>query len=112
MAVLLIAALFVLVTILVPLPLWLVALYLVANLLCLVLYGLDKWAAIHCRRRVSERTLLVLGLLGAWPGAFVAQSIFRHKTAKAAFQRRFWFCAVLNLIACVGLATPWLSMLK
>ena len=75
------------------------ALYLVLSLFALLAYGLDKLAAIRARQRIPERSLLLLGLLGGWPGAWLAQSLFRHKTAKASFRWRFWCCAGLNIAA-------------
>jgi hypothetical protein len=39
----------------------------------------------------------LVSLLGGWPGALVAQKVFRHKTQKVAFQRVFWVAVVVNL---------------
>ncbi|MCU0754895.1 MAG: cold shock and DUF1294 domain-containing protein [Xanthomonadales bacterium] len=73
------------------------------SLWCFVVYGLDKRAARHGNPRVSERRLHLLSLVGGWPGALIAQSVFRHKTIKQPFQTVFWTTVVLNV---VGLA--WL----
>jgi uncharacterized membrane protein YsdA (DUF1294 family) len=78
-----------------------------ASLACLVAYAVDKRAAIRGRRRLRERTLLLLGLAGGWPGALVAQRLLRHKTAKASFQWKFRATVVLHLAACAALAA-WL----
>ena len=59
-------------------------------------YALDKAAAMSGRWRISERTLHVLGLLGGWPGALLAQQKLRHKTRKASFQAAFWLTVVVN----------------
>ena len=72
------------------------ALYAVASVLGFVLYRLDKAAAIRGGRRTPEDTLLVVGLIGGWPGALVAQSLFRHKSDKASFQALFWVSVALN----------------
>jgi uncharacterized membrane protein YsdA (DUF1294 family) len=40
-------------------------------------------------------------LLGGWPGALLAQDLFRHKTSKTVFQAMFWCTVLLN---CGGLA--------
>ena len=76
------------------LAIWLLAL----NLCALALYAWDKHAARRGTRRVPEARLHLLALLGAWPGAWLAQPLFRHKTRKAAFQYRFMACVALNVL--------------
>lgn len=80
------------------------ALYAGASLISIALYRSDKAAAMESRRRTPEQTLLLLGFLGGWPGAAVAQSVFRHKSRKASFQALFWTIAALNAAALI-----WLS---
>lgn len=80
------------------LPWWLPALYSVLSVIAFAAYGLDKRAARRDRPRTSEQNLLTLGLLGGWPGALVAQQVFRHKTRKRTFRRAFWRTVVLNML--------------
>lgn len=80
--------------------------YLVASVASFVLYGVDKRAAAAGRRRVPEATLHLVALLGGWPGAVVAQTVFRHKTRKASFRSRFWATVIANIAAFVIVATP------
>ncbi len=61
-----------------------------------VLYGLDKWAAKRNAQRTPENTLQLCALLGGWPGALLAQQIFRHKSSKRSFQVVFWSMVVIN----------------
>ena len=61
-----------------------------------ILYGLDKWAAKREAQRTPEKTLQFCALLGGWPGALLAQQVFRHKSRKRSFQIIFWFTVVLN----------------
>jgi uncharacterized membrane protein YsdA (DUF1294 family) len=88
-------------------PLVVAAWYGLASMACFVMYGLDKAAAGKGRRRTAERTLLLVGLAGGWPGAVVARQVFRHKSSKAAYQLPFWASAALNVacFACLGLAS-------
>lgn len=88
-----------------PFVIWL----LLASLLTLVIYGVDKLAARKAWRRVPESTLLTFGLLGGWPGAIAGQQLFRHKTQKQPFRRYFFASVLLNLLAmtAIYLYCPW-----
>lgn len=68
------------------------------------MYGLDKRAAEHGRRRIPEITLHLVSLAGGWPGALAGQRIFRHKTRKQPFRIIFWSTAVANCVATVWIA--------
>lgn len=61
-----------------------------------LLYRNDKNAAQAGGMRTRERTLHLIGLLGGWPGALIAQDRFRHKTRKASFQFVFWATVAIN----------------
>jgi uncharacterized membrane protein YsdA (DUF1294 family) len=93
-----------------PLASWVPALYLAASILCFITYARDKAAATAGRWRVPEATLLLLGLIGGWPGAIVAQQVFRHKTKKASFRRAFWATVVANIAILLLLGTPALAL--
>jgi len=79
------------------LPLLVGAAYTVTSLTCFVAYALDKSAAQHGAWRTPEKTLLVLGLVGGWPGALLAQQWLHHKTSKASFRRMFWVTVAANV---------------
>jgi uncharacterized membrane protein YsdA (DUF1294 family) len=74
-----------------------------ASLVVFILYGADKSAAQNNRWRTPESTLHLFALVGGWPGALIAQDIFRHKSKKEAFQTIFWTTVVLNCAALVWL---------
>ena len=59
--------------------------YATVSLVTFVTYGLDKRAARRGDRRVPEARLHLLELCGGWPGALVAQQVFRHKRRKGSF---------------------------
>jgi uncharacterized membrane protein YsdA (DUF1294 family)/cold shock CspA family protein len=92
-------------------PGWVAGLYFVASVVCFVVYALDKSAAAAERRRISEDTLLGLGLVGGWPGAIVAQQVLRHKSNKASFRARFWGTVIANVFVFVALSSPLRNML-
>lgn len=74
-------------------------LYLFFSVIAFFNYARDKSAARKSLRRTSERRLLLLGLVGGWPGALLAQQTLRHKTAKRSFQLQFWVSVIVNLLA-------------
>jgi uncharacterized membrane protein YsdA (DUF1294 family) len=71
--------------------------YLVASVACFAAYAIDKSAARSKARRTPERTLLLLGLAGGWPGAVLAQQWLRHKSVKTSFRAKFWATVALNV---------------
>lgn len=85
--------------------LWLASLYGAASVACFIAYAIDKSAAVHQRRRIPERTLLLLGLCCGWPGGLLAQRLLRHKTIKTSFQIAYWCSVVLNVAAIGWLCT-------
>jgi uncharacterized membrane protein YsdA (DUF1294 family)/cold shock CspA family protein len=87
-------------------PLWLLALYIVASLLTFIMYAVDKSAARKGAWRVQESTLHLLSLAGGWPGALVAQQKIRHKSRKQPFRSIFWITVLLNGGLFFWLLTP------
>ncbi len=59
--------------------------------------GLDKKAASLGARRVRESTLLVLTVLGGWPGTIAGMQMYRHKRRKDAFKYRCLLAIVVNI---------------
>lgn len=74
--------------------------YFVLSLFSIVVYAMDKSAAVNFRWRTPEKTLHCIGLAGGWPGALIAQNLFHHKTRKNSFQVVFWTSVVLNCLGC------------
>lgn len=67
------------------------------NLVTFVAYGVDKRAAIRKTWRIPEIQLHTLEFLGGWPGAYIAQKIFRHKTKKRSYQAMFWLVSAMQI---------------
>jgi uncharacterized membrane protein YsdA (DUF1294 family) len=90
---------------------YLAAAYLaVLNLAAFAAFASDKRRAVRGARRIRERTLLVLALLGGTPGAVAGQQLLRHKTHKEPFRTRLWIVAgaqamLALLLACAVAAS-------
>ena len=60
---------------------------LVINIITIFYFGWDKMRSqIYNARRVSEKTLWILSLVGGSIGALIGMKFFRHKTKKLSFQ--------------------------
>jgi len=82
-----------------PLKIQIIAGYAITiNLIAFFFYGIDKLKAQSGRRRVSEKKLWGLALIGGSLGALLAMNFFRHKTKKLSFQ------AVLGVILAIQVA--------
>lgn len=62
-------------------------------------YWRDKAAAQAGDQRTPEDLLQFLALACGWPGALLAQRMFRHKSRKQSFQTTFWGAVTMNVIA-------------
>jgi len=75
----------------------LAGLYLLINLVAMMMYAYDKMMARKGDRRISEKTLLLMALLGPF-GAMAGMRWFRHKTRKLKFKLVPLFALVHVLI--------------
>lgn len=78
------------------------AIVLVASIVSFVLYGWDKRQAKVDGRRIPENNLHFLAFAGGWPGAFLGQQFFRHKTQKRPFQITFWLTVIVHVAIVVA----------
>lgn len=90
------------------------AAYAVMSIIAFFAYGQDKQAAEKGERRIPEGTLHGLGLFCGWPGAQLAQRVFRHKWRKREFQVTYWATVAANLVVLIVLMTDrgraWLGV--
>jgi uncharacterized membrane protein YsdA (DUF1294 family) len=77
------------------------------SLITYLAYWHDKRRAQVAGRRVRERTLHLLECAGGWPGAFVAQQLLRHKTAKGSYQRTYWSIVLLHQYLALDYCLKW-----
>lgn len=86
------------------LPWWVLPASLLLNALAFFAYWQDKYAAQRRRWRIAEDSLHLWSLAGGWAGAWVAQQVLRHKSAKASFRLTYWWTVALH---CAALAGAW-----
>ena len=56
------------------------------NLLSFLLFGIDKYLAIKKKRRISEKTLILMMYIGGIVGSLLGMLFFHHKTKKDKFK--------------------------
>lgn len=71
------------------------------------MYGSDKRRAQAGEWRIPEFTLHFAELAGGWPGAFLAQRIFRHKTSKISYRIVFWLIVLLHQYIALDSLMNW-----
>jgi len=79
------------------LPVSILAAYGGVSLVLFVMYWIDKRAAQRGAQRTAEKTLHLFELCCGWPGALMAQQVFRHKTRKGSYQFVFWLAVLANI---------------
>ncbi|MGE8175169.1 DUF1294 domain-containing protein [Pseudomonas fluorescens] len=72
--------------------------YGIVSLLAFLLYWHDKRKARADSWRTPENVLHAIELAGGWPGALLAQQVFRHKTRKVSYQLVFWIIVLLHQV--------------
>ena len=70
-------------------------------------YRSDKRRAEAGEWRIPESTLHLVALIGGWPGAFLAQRKFRHKTSKNSFQFVFWVVVLTHQAVAIDSLMGW-----
>lgn len=76
---------------------------------CSLLAGLLQWsdkrAAQAGAGRIPEMWLHGSELFGGWPGSFLAQRAWRHKTAKLSYQAVFWLIVSIHELLALDLTS-------
>lgn len=71
--------------------------------------GYDKRQAIKKRKRIPERNLWMLALIGGGIGAYIGMLIFRHKIRRTAFRVGFFILAIaygVGVLYLLGITLP------
>lgn len=79
-------------------PITIIVILFIMNAITCILYGIDKWKAIHGAWRISEIALLTWAVLGGSFGAFLGMHLFHHKT------RHKKFCILVPLFMVIHLS--------
>lgn len=64
------------------------------NTITFILYGIDKYNAIHNKYRISEKTFILFTLFGGVIGGILGGMIFNHKVRK-------WYFKLVNILALI-----------
>ena len=86
---------------------WVIAAGLLMGILSYASYAVDKQRAKEKIWRLTENGLLLMDLLGGWPGAFLAQHRFRHKCSKFSFQFVFWLIVLAYQLVAFDSLRNW-----
>ena len=78
--------------------------YVLLNVVVFVMYGIDKYKAIHHKWRIPETTLLGAAVIGVF-GALSGMYFFRHKTRKPKF-----FITVLLILVLETAVAVWVLL--
>jgi uncharacterized membrane protein YsdA (DUF1294 family) len=77
-------------------------LYAVMSAVAFAMYWSDKRRARRGHRRIPEATLHTIELFGGWPGAWIAQRAFRHKTSTLGYRVIFWLIVAVHAAGWFG----------
>ena len=73
----------------------------ICSFLYFMIYGVDKYKAVHNKWRIPETTLLVIAVIGVI-GAFAGMHVFHHKIRKAKFYVGVPVIFFLEMLAAIG----------
>ena len=66
----------------------------IINIIAFLIYGIDKYNAVHKTYRISEYSLFILAIFGGSLGSILGMRVFHHKTRKLVF----WIVNVISVI--------------
>jgi uncharacterized membrane protein YsdA (DUF1294 family) len=81
----------------------LLAYVVIMNITAYALYGIDKYKAVHRKRRIKEIVLILIALFGGSAGALTAMAVFHHKTKHDKFKYGVPSMLILNAVIFVYL---------
>jgi len=88
------------------------SLFLAANMAAFIVMLIDKNQAIHGGRRLSERSLFLIALLGGSPGVVTGVYLLRHKSRKLSFKLILFSLVFLQVALIYLFYTDWAIVTK
>lgn len=85
----------------------LIAYYVAVNFILWGMMKYDKQQARHHGRRIPEKRLLTLGMIGGAFGGIAGMQMFRHKTKHAAFKLGYPVMALVHLYVLTEVFGLW-----
>ena len=83
------------------------------NIITFFIYGYDKRQAIKDQWRISEKTLILLAIIGGSLGAMMGMRTFHHKTLKNKFRIGIPVIVIVQIIVAFLLAFYiWVYIVK
>ncbi len=77
---------------------WIIFWLIGINVLSFLLFGIDKQNAKQKKRRIPERILFLVSLLGGSVGSLLGMQAFRHKTRHLSFLLGIPACLIVNAL--------------
>ncbi len=83
------------------------SLFVAASMSAFIVMLIDKSQAIHGGRRLSERSLFLIALLGGSPGVVTGVYLLRHKSRKLSFKLILFSLVFLQVALIYLFYTDW-----
>lgn len=79
---------------------WILVYYIIfINIVCYIIFGIDKRRAINKEYRIRESTFIILSFMGGSIGILIGMVMFKHKLRKKKFYIGIPLIYILNKIA-------------
>ena len=75
----------------------------IINVVTFLIYGIDKRKAVKHKYRISEKTLILMALIGGSIGALIGMKVFRHKIKHLKFVIGVPFILILQVAIGIGI---------
>ncbi len=77
------------------------------NIITFIMYGADKYKAIHNQWRIPEATLITAAIIGGSIGAWCGMKVWHHKTMHLKFKYGVPLIFILQMTSAIYLLTNY-----